>query len=320
MKKLFLIMSLALSLIAGDKPFPKGIYEEVILADAHRAHESAKKMVSVLEKGTIDKKAFEKLALDWKRVEALYIAGELNEAYADTPREIDIYHNAKEDITLQLDRIIASKEEVNNAMFKHSFKTINALEYLMTKKTVNVQRERSMALIAAGSIESKLSSVVSVYEKEGKKLLADENRFNALVMNQLIASSYELKEWRVGEPTGLAKKYKGVSDIRRADLYRSGLSLKAVQTILETHKRVMDASGYVDYGDYAIKAGADTEVLLVRKALNSAQKNAAAMNGDLSAPSSKSLYSDLGRLHNGYYISLIGALKMTSKILDADGD
>ncbi len=320
MKQLVLIVLTALSLIAADKPFPKGVYEEVILADAHRAHESAKAMVSVLEKGSMEKKVFERLAMNWKRVQALYIAGELDEAYADTPREIDIYHNAKEDITQQLDRVVNSKEDVSKAMFKNSFKTINALEYLLTKKTVNIERERSMALVAARNLEEKFSIIVQVYEKERKKLLNDESRFNALVMNQLIASSYELKEWRVGEPSGLAKKYKGSRDIRRADLYRSGLSLKALQTILETHKRVMDASGYVDFGDYAIKAGADSEVVIVRKALSSALKNIHAMNGDLLAPASKSLYNDLGRLHNGYYISLIGALKMTSKILDADGD
>lgn len=320
MKKLFLIVLVTLSLAAAEKPFPKGIYEEVILADAQSARESAKAMVASLEKGSVDKRVFEKLALDWKRVQALYIAGELDEAYADTPREIDIYHNAKEDVTVQLDRIALGNEDVAKAMFKNSFKTINALEYLITKKTLNAERERSMALIAARSIETKLSVIVSVYEKEGKKLLADENRFNALVMNQLIASSYELKEWRLGEPSGLAKKYKGSRDSRRADLYRSALSLQALQTIVETHKRVMDASGYVDYGDYAIKAGADSEVLIVRKALNSALKNIHVMNGDLFAPASKALYSDLGRLHNGYYISLIGALKMTSKILDADGD
>lgn len=320
MKRIVLILVTALSLMAADKPFPQGVYDEVILADAKNAHESAKAMVNTLEKGSMDKKAFERLAMDWKRVQALYIAGELDEAYADTPREIDIYHNAKEDITAQLDRIVVSKEEVGKEMFKNSFKTINALEYLLNKKGVNVQRERAMALIAARNLEEKFSTIVQVYEKEGKKLLNDESRFNALVMNQLIASSYELKEWRVGEPSGLAKKYKGSRDIRRADLYRSGLSLKALQVIVETHKRVMDASGYVDFGDYAIKAGADSEVVIVRRALASALKNIQMMNTDLFSPASKGLYSDLGRLHNGYYISLIGALKMTSKILDADGD
>ena len=320
MKKLFLMLMLTLSLIAADKPFPQGLYDEVILADALNARESAKTMVDVLEKGSMDRKAFERLALDWKKVQALYIAGELDESLADTPYEIDTYHNAKEDITEQLNRIVDSKEDVSKAMFKNSHKTLTALEYLLTKKTVNAERERAMALIAARTIEMKLSAIVSVYQKEEKKLLSDENRFNALVMNQLIASSYELKEWRVGEPTGLAKKYKGTRDIRKADLYRSALSLKALQTIVETHKRVMDASGYVDYGDYAIKAGADMEVLIVRKSLASALKNIHAMNGDLLAPASKALYTDLGRLHNGYYISLIGALKMTSKILDADGD
>lgn len=320
MKRIVLILVTALSLMAADKPFPQGVYDEVILADAHNAYESAKAMVNALEKGSMEKKAFERLAMNWKRVQVLYIAGELDEAYADTPREIDIYHNAKEDITVQLDRIVVSKEEVGKEMFKNSFKTINALEYLVNKKGVNVQRERAMALIAARNLEEKFFTIVQVYEKERKKLLNDESRFNALVMNQLIASSYELKEWRVGEPSGLAKKYKGSRDIRRADLYRSGLSLKALQVIVETHKRVMDASGYVDFGDYAIKAGADSEVVIVRRALASALKNIQMMNTDLFSPASKGLYSDLGRLHNGYYISLIGALKMTSKILDADGD
>jgi hypothetical protein len=129
MKKLFLIVLVTLSLAAAEKPFPKGIYEEVILADAQSARESAKAMVASLEKGSLDKKVFEKLALDWKRVQALYIAGELDEAYADTPREIDIYHNAKEDITVQLDRIALGNEDVAKAMFKNSFKTINAPEH-----------------------------------------------------------------------------------------------------------------------------------------------------------------------------------------------
>lgn len=320
MKKLLVILGLTLSLMAADKPFPAGVYDDVLLNDAKNARVAASEMVRALEKGEGVKNAFEKLALSWKRVEALYIAGELDEAYADIPREIDIYHNAKEDVTVQLDRIAAGNDDVTKAMFKNSYKTINALEYLVSKRGVNTQRERTMALIAARNIESKLSAIAGVYEKERKALITDENRFNALLMNQLIASSYELKEWRVGEPTGLAKKYKGSNDIRRADLYRSGLSLKGVETILETHRRVMDARGYVDFGDYAMKSGALREVALVRKALNGALKNTMAMNGDLLAPASKSLYGDLGRLHNGYYISLIGTLKMTSKILDADGD
>ncbi len=320
MKYWFVIWAMVATLAAAEKPFPQGIYDDVIVQDAKAARAAASEMVRVLEKGQDPKKAFENLALGWKKVQALYIAGELDEAYVDTPREIDIYHNAKEDVTVQLDRIAAGSEDVAKAMFKHSFKTINALEYLVTKKTVNPARERAMAMITARSIESKLSAIVGVYGKERKSLLADESRFNALIMNQLIASSYELKEWRVGEPTGLAKKYRGSRDLRRADLYRSGLVLRGVQTILETHRRVMDATGYVDFGDYAIGAGADNEVLIVRKSLASALQKSASMKNDLTGSEAKGLYADLGRLHNGYYISLIGSLKMTSKILDADGD
>lgn len=320
MKKIVLFLFAVISLCAADKSFPKGIYEEVILADARHAVSSAQTVVKSLETGKMDRKAFEELALDWKKVQALYIAGELDESFADTPYEIDIYHNAKEDVTAQLDHIIRSNEPLERAMFKNSYKTLTALEYLMFKKPKNPAREQAMALISARTIQTKLSSIASVYEKEEKVLMADESRFNALMMNQLIASSYELKEWRVGEPTGWAKKYKSQRDIRRADLYRSDLALKGIQTILQTHKRVMDAVGYVDFGDYAIRSGAKSEVVLVRKALSSAIKDTALLNGELLSPASKTLYTDLGRLHNGYYISLIGALKMTSKILDADGD
>jgi hypothetical protein len=320
MKKLLMILGLTLALVAAEKPFPQGIYDDVIVQDAKAARAAAAGMVRVLEKNEDPKKPFENLALGWKKVQALYIAGELDESYADTPYEIDIYHNAKEDVTAQLDRIVAMKGDAEKAMFKNSFKTINALEYLLTKKQVNPERERSMALVAARSIEKNLGVIVGVYEKERKGLLADENRFNALLMNQLIASSYELKEWRVGEPTGLAKKYRGVRDIRRADLWRSALALKGIEAILQTHRRVMDASGYVDFGDYSASAGARDEVMIVRKSLSSALKHSAQMKGDLLSSPAKGLYTDLGRLHNGYYISLIGALKMTSKILDADGD
>jgi hypothetical protein len=253
-------------------------------------------------------------------VQAVYIAGELNENGLDLPYEIDNFHNMKENIAEQLDRIISGNEDVEKAMFKNSHKSINALEYLIFKQKLKPARENAMAAVAAKSIAQKLAKIVSIYEASRNAALSDENKFNTMILNQLVASSYELKEWRLGEATGLAKKYSGIQDKKKAELYISNLSVSAIEAILDTHGRIMDSPQLFDFGDYAAKAGAKNEVTAIRKSISAAKKHAKAVNGNILAAGSKLLYVDLSRLHTGYYVSLMGALQMTSKILDADGD
>ena len=201
-----------------------------------------------------------------------------------------------------------------------TFKTINALEYVIYKKSVNAEKEREMAGIAAASITKKLASLVDIYEKARPEIANNEAKFNAVLLNQLGVSSYELKEWRVGEATGLSKKYKDNPDMKKAEFHLSGLSVKAISAILEAHVQVMENKVVPNFGDKAIEYGASNDVALIRTSITSAQSAIKEMNNSLMNGANKKLYGSLGKLHNGYYVSLISTLRMTSKLLDADGD
>jgi hypothetical protein len=51
--------------------------------------------------------------------------------YLDTPRYIDVFNNLKEDLNSQMQRVIEWQKMSLKALFKNSFKTINALEYVL---------------------------------------------------------------------------------------------------------------------------------------------------------------------------------------------
>lgn len=319
MRKVILFFVLIVNLYA-EAGFAPAIYKEVVLNNAEAALEDANAMVRAIEKGEALEPPFKQLVLSWKRVETLYIAGELDEDAIDLPRYIDIFHNGNENIYEQLDRIVASNDDVAVALFKNSNKSINALEYMVVKKQADSERERAMAMVMAGHIVSTLDEILEIYKQGEEAFVSNEQEVNAVLINTLIESSYKLKEWRVGDAAGLSRKYRGRPDNSRAEYVLSGLSSEAIKTILLQHKEVMDSDRFKDFGDMALESGAEDEVKMVRKSIDAALANVAKVGNDFSSPAAKQLYKDLARLHSAYYISLIGALKVSSKILDADGD
>lgn len=310
---------LFVSVLFGSS-YPKDIYENVILYDAKNTVISADELKIAIQNGKDIEKSFEKLAMNWKRVQTLFIASGIDESLIDLPFEIDSYHYGKEDITVALDRIAQGTNDVKTAMFKNSYKSINALEYILFRKKTNPQREYAMASVALESLSQKFKEIQTVYEANKNTITKDESKFNALLLNKLIDSSYEIKEWRLGDTVGLSKKYQDKPDVRRGEFYYSNLSLKSIWTIMDSYAKVIDNPKYTDFGDVSIAYGAKDEVALIRDALNDSLQIEKSMNGDIMNPKSKELYHSLNRLHNGFYVSLISALRMTSKILDADGD
>ena len=61
---------------------------------------------------------FYKLLKSWKKVEALYFAGDIDENFEDTPRYIDVFNNLKEDLNAQMKKAIESKDDIKMALFK----------------------------------------------------------------------------------------------------------------------------------------------------------------------------------------------------------
>jgi hypothetical protein len=99
------------------------------------------------------------------------------------------------------------------------------------------------------------------------------------------------------------------------------LSFSAIEAILLAHQEIIGEQKFVNFSAIVQNAGADKELKTVRHSLQDALKNLhAAAEYNFNSQEIKELYKELTTLHNAYYISLIGVLKITSKILDSDGD
>jgi len=307
-------MTLLLSLHAQN--VGESLYENVLLKNIVETNQNLHK----LEK-SLDKNAFTNMMMSWKKVQTLYLAADLDEEFIDTPRYIDTFHEGKENLYRQLDRILLSKDALEIELFKNSTKSINALEYLMFKSGEKTTRQKEMVVYIIKHIAQHLQSIENFY-KTSKNLFSQESqKMNAFVMNALIESSYKLKEWRVGDPAGLSRKYRNKPDARRSEYPVSKLSFSAIEAILLTHQAIIGKQEFVNFSNVVRSAGADKELKNVREHIKNALKSLhKAPAYDFESQEIKELYKELTALHNAYYISLIGVLKITSKILDADGD
>ena len=265
------------------------------------------------------KQSFRNLVKSWKSVEAFYILGDLDDSYLDTPRYIDIFHQGNEDITKQLDLIIKGKDDLSISLYKNSHKTINALEYILFTKDLSNERIKNIALIIVKTLESNFQEIYDGYVETKNSFMKDEVTANAMMLNSLIENSYKIKEWRVGDPSGLSRKFKGKPSNERAEYYLSKNSIVAIESILQTHLMVLDKQTYNNFGSMIASYDVKDELEDAIKYLHTSLKYAKNIKNE-EFGKSKKLYKSLSRLHATYYISLIGELKITAKILDADGD
>lgn len=321
MKKI-IITSIALFSLyvnAVDKTF----FEQVIIHNVEQSIASAKRISNSIEQGNSKKSQalFTQLVIDWKKVEATYVLGDLDEDFLDTPRYIDIFHGNNEDIKSQLNLIIGTTDDLSYALYKHSHKTINALEYLLFTQDLSNNRVRAMALIMTKSMQKYLTEIKTAYQKYQFKFTKDEQFASAILLNRLVSNTYALKEWRIGNVVGLSKKHKGDADARRGEYVLSQNSATAILSILQAHKQAIDSSEYRDFGDVARKFGAAKEIDKAIGYLNQAIAQVQKIEDkDLVGAKGKALYQASNNLMKSYYLSLMNKLSFVSKVLDADGD
>ena len=270
-------------------------------------------------KNDLNEKNFTQFVKSWKKVEALYFAGDLNEDYLDTPRYIDVFNNLKEDLNSQMSRVISSNDEVKTALFKNSFKTINALEYVLFNDKDISKREKELSVAIIDSIISHLEGIKQAYKEYLLAKPKDEKWENALVINTLIASSYRLKEWRIGNASGNSSKFKNDAKNERAEYFLSQNSFAAIDAILDAHNQIVKKNPYYDFAAFAMDKGAAIQLLVVIDKIKEMQDELKVLPKDDFTKANK-LFNSAKDLHNAYYLSLIGQLSVTGKILDADGD
>jgi predicted lipoprotein len=299
------------------------LYEQVIINDAKMAKSSAYKLLRSVEKSSIEeiKSQFRHLILAWKKVEAAYILGEMDDYYIDTPRYLDIFHGGNEDIKVQINRIVNSNDDLSYALYKHSHKTVNALEYLLYTHDLTKPRVKSIAKIMISSIADYLGEILENYQQLQSKFTKNQKRASAWILNVLVDSTYKLKEWRIGDVAGLSYKYRGKPDNRRAEYYLSGNSVAAILAILNTQKRLIDSPNYQDFGDVARAHKANSEIEIAIRALNDSINSAKQLQDkELASEKANQLYQSTNRLLRAYYLSLMEKLGFMGKILEADGD
>lgn len=312
-------MLFASSLVANESL--ESIYQNILLNNSKQSITDIQMIQKDLKSDAEMKvkRDFGNFVKSWKSVDGFYILGDLSDDYLDTPRYIDTFHQGNEDIKKQLDLIIASKEDLSISLYKNSHKTINALEYILFTKDLSNPRVKNIAILITEKLEQNLQEIYDGYIANKKKFLKDEITANAMMLNSLIENSYKIKEWRVGDPAGLSRKFKGKIDNTKGEYFLSKDSLEAVKSILNTHLQVLGQQEYKNFGTMIKSYDVKDELQDAVKYLNASVKNANQIKNDDFAQA-KDLYKSLKKLHSTYYISLIGKLKITAKILDADGD
>lgn len=304
-----------------NKQVLKTIYEKVILIDSKKAFENISDLKKSIEKKEEkkSKELFKEFVKSWKSVQSSYILGELNEDYIDTPRLIDIYHHGNEDIKLQLDRAIKSKDEVRIVLFKNSLKSINALEYILYKKDISIKRVNEIALTISNRLQTHLNDIYEEYKTQENNFLSDLKKANSILINRLTQNSYKLKEWRLGDTLGLSKKYENNPNNKRAEYYTSKNSSLAIDAILNTYKNIFNNNEYFDYGDYLKTLTQEGQIKEFRETINKAIKlNKLIKNDDFSK--AKELFEEANKIHVILFLDLIEELSINAKIIEADGD
>ena len=314
MKKVLFLVLIFSSIVFAKERMLINIINNVSIPNVQNSIDSAN-----ILKNDLNEKNFTQFVKSWKKVEALYFAGDLNEDYLDTPRYIDVFNNLKEDLNSQMNRVISSNDEVKTALFKNSFKTINALEYVLFNDKDISQREKELSIAIIDSIISHLEEIKQAYKDYLITKAKDEKWENALVINTLIASSYRLKEWRIGNASGNSSKYKNDAKNERAEYFLSQNSFAAIDAILDAHKEIVLKNKYYDFASFAMNKGASIELLSVIEKIEEMKNELKTLEKD-DFTKANNLFVMAKDLHNAYYISLIGQLSIVGKILDADGD
>ncbi len=322
MRIVSIILFFALSLFAKED-MVSSILQNVLVKNAQNCLKVSEQMQKDLDKKNPNIKQiredFGSFVYEWKKVQATYVAGDLNEDFIDTPRMIDVYHQGNEDITKQLSRIRKSKNSLENELYKNSHKSINALEYILFSEKNLSNKDIQIAKLITKNISNRVKNILNVYKNDTKKFLSDETFANGIILNALIDSSYKAKQWRLGEALAKEKKFK-TKDKSRLEYVLSSQSLNSLKGIVDAFNEVLNAP-YSDFGDMALKNGAKKDVIEARELLNELTKLLKEMKeSDLMGEKGEKAYELLNKLYINYALYMVGSLEITAKIIEADGD
>ncbi|WP_159991519.1 imelysin family protein [Pelistega ratti] len=322
------LASFSSSIAAPDLTQPLTyIYDEVILPNAQSAHLSCERLATALASDQkinhVDtvRPPFLQLIKDWKAVQTTYILGELNEEFLDTPGRIDIFKQGKEDWQAQLTRALNGTNDPKTALFKYSYRSINALEYILFQDEQVTEREQQFAHYITQSLCTQYKEIAQAYQDARPVFFNEPDKSLANIVHSLSSSIFSTKDWRIGDVAGLTRKYKNKPDLRRAEYALSGYSGAALTSIFATQQQVFAypqknglQSILTAYDEAKLGQDIDHNLENILSILKTAKDDASLFT------QANKLYDISNQLYQQYYISMIAALPVVAKVLDADGD
>lgn len=338
MKKILIAIALAMVIAvftliedpnAQQEQALASMYDNVIIKNADNAVQQCTDWQQTLlqaregERSEQFNQSFAKLVMAWKAVEATYIAGELDQDAIDYPRYLDIFKVGNESIIVQMDKVLKSHSAPQTALYKHSYKTLNALEAVLYSDNQLTERKLALAQEISTHICERFNDIAKVYQQQRSAFLSAKDTALSMLANVLANQTLSLKDWRIGDVAGLTKKYENQPDVRRSEYYLSYLTLDAIKTILQTQNQLIGKQDYPNFAQIADIYGAQKPLNEARLQLTSALTEVEELMSekqDISQQNSRKLYQSVGKLQLIYYNDLIKALPVMAKILEADSD
>ena len=305
----------------------------MIKEDSANAYINSLEMVQSINTLTITKseanllkaqEQFKKMALSYKRVEAIYVASVQDpnmKDIADFKIEQFIKQPKSYDVVGDLDKVFAGTKSI----VANSLKGLTALEYTLfgTTETLSVLESKmsdnrlAAALLMSNNIAKQFKSIDDYY-KGDTTFLADSDNAISITLNVLVQETFNLREWRIGEAGGFTAKYDDTS-ITRLDYHKSLNSLESIKEILNTQKNIMN-SGLKTIASLGNSTSeADAILTAIEDALTICNRYENPLEKDLKLTDFRELY-DTVRVLQTNYTALINGLNFRQALLDADGD
>ncbi len=268
---------------------------------------------------------FKKMILSYKRVETLYVAGYEDPNMADIANfyiEQFVKQSKSYDVIGDLDAVFNGSK----AIVKNDLKGITALEYTLfgDAESVNDVAQKMndkrliSALLMANNIATRFKSIDDYYKGETDFVHTPDTAISSL-LNVLVQESFNLREWRIGDPAGFTEKYKDDPLSSRLEYYKSNYSLNSIKEILNTNKTIMN-SGLKTIAILGNSASeADAIISAIDDALAICNSYTSSLETQLTDDKTKELYETIRTLQNNY-TALINGLNFKQVLLDADGD
>ncbi|MEA2110800.1 MAG: imelysin family protein [Campylobacterota bacterium] len=259
----------------------------------------------------------------WKRVEALYVAKKYNDTMIDHPSQIDYFNIGKGSLTSKLDNIYASKFALQDLLFQSSTRSTTALEYTLFGNQegldVNMTQRRADAAMVMIEYLIEKSDVIAEFYKSSSAFVNSSEESVGIMINQLIDSTYKLKEWRIGDAAGYTQNYKDKPDASRYEYYKSFNTRASIVEILSAQLEMMQEGLESIASQNAAANEAKAIIDLIKDAINQINNMSGLLESNPVTDETKTLYATVNALQNSYS-SLISALNFQQDIIEADGD